>query len=160
EQNAGTGEVPLVTDARRISYWFTPNEGLFKEEGIYITADPAEGGFGSNNGVIDPSALPPNNLADDPEKYLLADEVQSALFEYFEGSEWVEEWDSTDTTASADGVTPKGSPRAIRVTLELAQPDKPDRPVRTFVHTIALPTANGTNPLTQINPPANPPAQG
>ena len=60
--------------------------------------------------------LPPG--IDNESSYVLADEVRSLNFQYFDGTDWQDSWDST--ALGADGVTPVGSPRAIAVTIGIA----------------------------------------
>ena len=128
---------PIAGDLRRISYWYVPGNGtdsggLMRQEIKLVTSD--------DSGVIDQGVLPPNVEADP--KYLMAPEVQSLQFEYFDGTEWQDTWDSTQF--GVDGITPIGSPVAIAVTIGLTQADKPSQPVKTYRHVIQVLTANGT----------------
>ena len=79
--------------------------------------------------------------AGDANSKLLAAEVKSVQFQYFDGSEWEDSWDGTQ--AGSDGVTPIGPPLAIAVTLGIAGPDGE---VKTYRHVVAIPTANNPTP--------------
>lgn len=54
--------------------------------------------------------LLPSNVEDAPEEQWLLGDMQSLLFEYYNGSQWVETWDSTTETNKL--------PAAIRVSLQ------------------------------------------
>src|SRR5262249_7592440 len=92
-------------DQRQIIYWLG--------KGTNGAPDPGERPWITADGV--------RNAIDDDEEAtdstLVAEEVTSLLFEYFDGSNWTNTWDGT--TPGADGVTPIGPPRAIRITLSL-----------------------------------------
>jgi hypothetical protein len=121
---------PVVGDIRRITYWLTEG-GLARQELKIITSD-------------DVANLMPPGLPDEGQ-YVIAEEVRGVKFEYFDGTDWQDSWDGT--TPGADNVTPIGPPRAIRITVGLVKPGAgPDAPVRTHVHVVAIPTANGTTP--------------
>ena len=148
------GSVPLAGDLRRVSYWLIGDngsgQGLAKQEVKLVTADDA--------GAIDQSVLPPSNGSDNPEQYLFVEEVKSLQFEYYDGTEWNESWDSTQP--GADGVTPLGSPVAIRITVGLAQPGKPDAGLKSYQHVITFLTANGTTTMPQTGTSTNPSTTG
>jgi hypothetical protein len=131
------GNVSVVGDLRRVSYWLLDGDGgLAKQEAKIALSD--------DSGAIDQGVLPPN--VSDPSTYsVLAPEVKTLQFEYYDGTEWSDSWDST--TPGADGVTPVGSPVAIRITIGLAQPNKPD--LKQFQHVVFFMTANGTTSMTQ-----------
>jgi prepilin-type N-terminal cleavage/methylation domain-containing protein len=143
------GSSTTAGDLRRVSYWLNGDngsgQGLMKQEVPLITSDDA--------GAIDLSALPPGsgNNADDSTVKVVIEEVRSLQFEYYDGTNWIDTWDSTalSTAAGADGVTPQGSPVAIRVTLEIAQPGQAE-PKR-YQHVIAFLTASGTTILSSSN---------
>ena len=82
--------------------------------------------------------LPPG--IDGEDSYVIADEVRSLNFQYFDGTNWQDTWDST--VPGNDGVTPIGSPVAIAVTIDIARPGS-NGAVKTYRHVIAVPTANG-----------------
>ena len=128
---------PIVTsDLRRISYWLVTNGadtlGLARQEIQQATSPDID--------------TAPSGVAD-PTQYLLAKEVKNILFEYFDGTAWQPQWDGT---LAPDGVTPSGPPTAIRVTVTMRRSAKtapgasdiPDEQLPTYVHVIALPTAN------------------
>jgi len=139
--NATGDNPPVMSDLRRVSYW--------------LVADTGDGGGGLARQQVDrvtsteATTLPPG--LDNEGQYVFASEVKSLTFEYYDdqSQSWASEWHSTDL--GADNKTPKGSPRAIRVTVTLALPDNP---AQTTTHTqvIAFPNANGTTPLQQTNP--------
>ncbi len=124
-----TGDIPAPTsDTRRITFWLAP-DGLAMQEVKIITSQ-------------DVMNLMPPDVPDDG--YLhMAPEVRSLTFEYFDGSTYQESWDST--TLGADGKTPIGPPRAVRITIGLAKPGSTDDSDLTLHrHVVAISTANGT----------------
>ncbi len=145
------GSSTTAGDVRRVSYWLNGDngsgQGLLKQEVPMVTSDDA--------GAIDLSSLPPGNGTnlDDPTVKMVLPEVRSLQFEYYDGANWNDTWDSTalPTTGPAasgtDGVTPQGSPVAIRVTVEIAQPDKSE--TKRYQHVITFMTANGTTVMPQ-----------
>jgi len=129
-------DVPIYGDVRRVSYWLDGElGGLVRQEIKILTSD--------SSGAVDPSQLPPN-VSDPTTVSLLADEVKSVKFEYFDGQNWNDTWDST--VFGADGVTPLGSPVAVRVTLGIQEVGKTDP--KQYVHVIVIDTANGSTPMT------------
>lgn len=86
------------SDLRRISYWVVPEQGLARFEVGSATADEAS---------YNPSEIP------NPEQYIIASEVKSLTFEYFDGSGWQSSWERT--AVSEDGDTPIGPPSAIAI---------------------------------------------
>ena len=64
------------------------------------------------------NALPP----DVPEGsyQLIAEEVKSLQFQYWDGSAWQDSWDGT--VAGSDGSTPIGPPPAIAITIGVPAP--------------------------------------
>ncbi len=133
---------PVVSDLRRVSYWLAGGDGsptgLARQEIPLVTSDDAL------------QNLPPG--IDNEESYILADEVRSLNFQYFDGTDWQDSWDST--TLGADGVTPIGSPRAIAVTIGVARPHSPggsqgdDSNLKTYRHVLVIPSSNGTTAMT------------
>jgi hypothetical protein len=82
---------------------------------------------------------------------LVAHEVKSLSFEYFDGSSqtWSDSWDGTQ--AGGDGVTPMGPPSAIKITVEIAMPNPDgsgDLPSKTYIQVIPLHAANGMSATT------------
>jgi hypothetical protein len=128
----------LVGDVRRISYWLDTEAagGLCRYEIKVVTTQDAT----STN-------LPTGDSA----AYLLAPEVHSVEFSYYDGTNWQDSWDST--TLGADGVTPIGSPRAIAVKIgfrpaggKSAGGKAPE--LKYYRHVIPIATANGTTAQT------------
>jgi hypothetical protein len=136
---------PVVSDLRRISFWLAGGSdaplGLARQEVLIALSDDA-----LNN-------LPPG--LDDETQFVMASEVQSLRFQYFDGTEWQDSWDSTQL--GADGMTPIGSPPAIAVTIGVmpagkVNPGDPPPALQYYRHVIAVATANGTTQLQQQNP--------
>jgi hypothetical protein len=126
------GEAGMVTsDLRRITYWLASSgSGLARQEVKLVTSDDA-----TNN-------MPPNIGDETP--FILAPEVRSLSFSYFDGTSWQDTWDST--AMGADGITPMGSPRAIAITIGVAQPPArqgAEPVIKTTRHVVAIVTANG-----------------
>jgi prepilin-type N-terminal cleavage/methylation domain-containing protein len=117
----------LTCDLRRISYWAaSEGQGLCRMESRLITSEDAT--------LIE---LPGN-----VQEYILAPEVQTVEFSYFDGTAWTESWDSTEI--GQDEKTPKGSPRLIAVTLGVLLPGKAaGSELKYYRHVIAVPTAGG-----------------
>jgi hypothetical protein len=118
------------SDQRRIYYWLSGGSpgGLARQELLQVTSTDAVNG-----------SVPPDS--GDPNSKLLAPEVKSLQFQYFDGSDWQDSWDGTQP--GSDGVTPIGPPLAIAVTLDIA---RPDGEVKTYRHVVAIPTANNPTP--------------
>ena len=130
----GTDTPPPISDTRRISYWLVgdgSNGGLAKQEVQPITADDA---------LLN---LPPG--VDNENSYLIAEEVKSLRFQYWDGTNWNDTWDSTQL--GADGVTPIGPPIAVSIEIGLPGIGGPDAPVKIYRHIVAITTANGATPL-------------
>lgn len=126
---AADGSVVPGSDLRRIGYWLNDSmeaTGLCRQEAKMVTSDDVA------------SNVPPD--VQEPAQYLMAEEVKSLQFQYFDGSAWQDTWDST--APGADGTTPMGPPAAIAVTLGVAVPGTNGQ-VKTYRHVIALATANG-----------------
>jgi hypothetical protein len=130
---------PLGSDVRRVCYWMVDGKGLARQEMLMVTSTDAF------------DVLPPN--IPEEEKYVIAPEVRSLQFEYFDGTNWQGSWDST--ILGDDGVTPVGSPRAIAITVEIARPLPPgesgEGQVDTFRHVVTIGTANGITIQQQSN---------
>ena len=129
-----TGEAGLVTsDLRRISYWLGGKGGLCRMEVRLITSEQA--------GDLD---LPTGDV----DQYLYAGEVKSLEITYFDGTSWLDTWDST--TTGPDQATPIGSPRAISIKIgvmpqgAVAALEGKEPELKYYRHVIAIPTANGT----------------
>ena len=126
----------VVSDLRRVSYWLVGGAdspvGLARQEIAIVTSDDAL------------QNLPPG--IDSEGSFLIAEEVRSLSFQYFDGTNWQDNWDST--TPGADGVTPIGSPRAVAVTVGVARPGANGN-VKVYRHVIAISSANGTTQQAQ-----------
>jgi hypothetical protein len=122
---------PVITDLRRITYWLVDGGGLARQDVMLASNDPTA------------TAFPPSG----EESYVIADEVKSLSFSYFDGSNWNDTWDGT--TAGPDGVTPIGPPVAIAITLDIAFPSRDARAdsepeIKSYRHVVVIPSANGT----------------
>lgn len=124
-----------ASDLRRIRIWLAGGVeaplGLARQEIKLVTSDEATSEFA----VVE--------AADEP-AFVIAEEVRSLTFSYFDGTDWLESWDSTEP--GQDGMTAKGPPLAVAVVLGLAVPGTSagGEPVLKFYrHVIPIPTANG-----------------
>lgn len=124
----------LVSDVRRITYWMAAdNLGMCRQEIRLATAQ---------------EALVPGPPGGDVKNYLLAPEIKSMEFRYFDGTDWADSWDST--ALGDDGVTPIGAPRAVEVRLGVLPPGGKDGDeLKYHRHVILIKTANG---ITQASP--------
>jgi prepilin-type N-terminal cleavage/methylation domain-containing protein len=134
--------VPPLSDTRRISYWLVgggdgPGGGLAKQEVQPVTSDDA-----LNN-------LPPGSVGNEND-YIIADEVRSLTFSYFDGTNWNDTWDSAQP--GPDGVTPMGPPRAVSIEIGLPGVGGPNKPLKIYRHVVSLVTANGATTQQQTNP--------
>jgi len=130
------GDTPIVSDLRRISYWLAGSgdtQGLARQEIKVATSQDA-------------ANLPPG--IDNETSYIIADEVRSVSFSYFDGTSWNDSWDSTQL--GADGITPIGPPRAIAITIGIPRPGtgptggSSEKALKTYRHVVAILSANGT----------------
>ncbi|MBX7102479.1 MAG: prepilin-type N-terminal cleavage/methylation domain-containing protein [Gemmataceae bacterium] len=112
-------------DLRRIVWWLADDGGLARQEIARVTADD-EG-----------SRLPPD--VDNVEAFLLAAEVASLQFQFFDGAAWVDTWDGT--AAGDDGATPVGPPRAVKVILGIRSAANRDV-IKNYQHVVAIQSAN------------------
>jgi len=134
-----TGEAganPIVaSDLRRITYWLAGGSssplGLGRQETRVATAD---------------EPLPPD-VADEG-SLVIAEEVKSLQFRYFDGSAWQDFWDGT--ALGADGKTPIGPPLAIEIRIGVAPAPRPGQPewteetLKYHRHVVAIPTAQSS----------------
>jgi hypothetical protein len=123
-----------ASDLRLITYWLAGSGdvplGLARLELKPVTSDDA--------------TVTPPDIPDEP-KYVIAEEVKSLNFTYWDGTNWQDSWDGT--AAGADGVTPMGPPLAVAVVIGIAPPGaRPgaDVKLKFHRHVIDIPTANGT----------------
>jgi hypothetical protein len=136
---ASSDAQPLVSDLRRITYWLVSSDsgsqGLARQEVKLVTSGDAT------------SVIPPG-IPDEP-SYVIAEEVKSLTFSYFDGSTWQDSWDGTQP--GADGVTPKGPPLAVAITMGVATPGAGTGPdgLKQYRHVVSILSANGaTQPNT------------
>jgi prepilin-type N-terminal cleavage/methylation domain-containing protein len=131
EKNMLPGQV--LSDLRLINYWLAVDGstplGLVRREFKEVTSDEANGAAaGPNTGVI------------------IAPEVQSLQFRYFDGLNWFDAWDGTQL--GEDGLTPIGPPMAVEITLGLVIPSSDHRSwvqptIRFYRHVVPILTADG-----------------
>jgi hypothetical protein len=114
-----------VSDQRRIVYWLVEGGGLARQELTAVTSEDAM------NGNV------PSGMPTDP-KQLIAKEVQSLQFQYFDGTNWQDSWDGAQV--GPDNSTPIGPPVAVAITIGIASGDEGD--VKMYRHVVAIPTAN------------------
>lgn len=139
-----------ISDQRVIMYWLAPGDvagggGLARYE-IKTVSSPD---------LLAQAVLPPN--VPDEQSRVIAKEVKSLTFSYFDGSAWVDTWDGTQP--GQDGVTPMGPPKLIKVTIGIASPnlramthtEAAEESVKTYTRTVLIPTANGLNVATSAS---------
>lgn len=123
----------VMSSMRRISYWMIDSgesSGLARHEIKQATGADVD---------VEPAQLP------DPMKYLIAKEVKSIQFEYFDGLTWQGSWDGSQPAGESGGQL--GPPSAIKITVTLRRMQN-GRPVEgdvsglEFQHVVALPTGN------------------
>lgn len=128
--NPNGADAQLTSDLRRIVYWVAPEVGLCRMEARIITADDAQ----------------TTDIPAETEPFLLAPEVRSIEFSYFDGTSWTDNWDSS--IPGVDGVTPVGPPRAIQVRIGMQPPGQAGNgELKYYRHIIAVLTGSGV-PLT------------
>jgi len=122
-----------LSDLRLISYWLASDGsrpiGLARREYKRVTADEANG---------TPAATTDADL--------VAEEVQSLQFRYFDGTEWLDTWDGTQT--GSDALTPIGPPLAIEITLGIVVPSGDNSAwgqpsFKLYRHVVPILTADG-----------------
>ncbi|MFL5328032.1 MAG: prepilin-type N-terminal cleavage/methylation domain-containing protein [Gemmataceae bacterium] len=110
-------------DVHRVTYWLAGDKGLASQDISRVTADD--------------SSIPlPPDVSDDAIT-IVAPEVTSLEFHYFDGTAWQDSWDGT--AMSADGSTPLGPPKAVKVIIGIKAPNGK---AKTYEHVIAIQTAN------------------
>ena len=121
------------SDLRRVSYWLMDG-GLARQEIAQVTSD-------------DTAQLPPS-VPNDEASYIIAPEVKSLEFQYFDGTNWQTSWDGTQP--GPDGMTPQGPPVAVAFTIGIKPPNAAR--VKVYRHVVAIQTANGPGqPNTDTN---------
>jgi type II secretory pathway component PulJ len=125
--NGSNGQTPYAADVWRVSYFMTDG-GLGRQEIRMATSDDVDN--------------PPDGTivnTDSTVTKILASEVKSVTFQYYDGSEWQDSWDGSQP--GNDGVTPMGPPMAVQVTLEITVPGSDQ--TKTIQDVIAFPAAPG-----------------
>lgn len=143
--NGADAPAEIFSEVRRINYWIVTNGsetlGLARAEVKQATS-------------ADVDVLP--TAFEDQNKYIIAPQVKSIAFEYYDGSSgvgsggWRGTWMGDEVLGSLDGSgQPTGPPSAIRITLTLrrsvkgmAASDTPNADGPTFQHIVAMPTSN------------------
>jgi hypothetical protein len=120
--NNNTASLPL-SDLRWICYWVLGSGGLARMETSTVTGQ-------------DPGSIIPSDS--DAAGMVIAPEVQSVTFSYFDGTNWQDSW--TGTTPGPDGSTPMGAPVAVAVVIGMAQPGTTD--LKSYRRVVAIPTTN------------------
>jgi len=123
---------PVASDLRRVTYWMASSGGLARQEIKLATSDDA---------LV---TVPPN--IPDEANFVIADEVQSVTFRYFDGTAWQDSWDGTQTSSGSG--SPMGPPLAVEITMVVATPSSQTGDtsnLKTYRHVVAIPTANGTS---------------
>jgi hypothetical protein len=132
-----TNAPPVASDLRRISYWLAGDGtlGLARQEMLLVTSDDAQ---------TDPTQV------GDEASFVIAPEVQSLTFSYFDGTNWQDTWDGS--TTGSDGVTPIGPPLAIAVVVGMVPPGTSGtaggQQQKVYRHVVEIPTANGATQQT------------
>ncbi len=143
KMQAGTDAPPVASDLRRISYWLAGSGGeplgLARQSITLVTAEDAQ-------------AMPQES--EDEAKLVIAEEVKSLSFSYWDGTAWQESWDGTAT--GSDGVSPIGPPLAIAITIGLVTPGSggagSEPTLKQYRHVVAIRAANGATQATTGEP--------
>ncbi len=124
-----------TSDLYRVVYWLPGGEGsplgLARHELGQVTSDEA-------------GEAPPD-VTDPSSKMILAPEVKSLTFRYFDGTTWQESWDGS--AAGPDGTTPIGPPAAVEITLGLAPRNsnpEAELQLKYYRQVVVIPTSNVT----------------
>ena len=127
-----TSDAQQSSDLVRIDYWKGAN-GLCRQERPWITADQTGNSFAVDTSVEGTS--------------LIAEEVSDVYFQYFDGTSWLESWDTTS------GMSPT-PPVAVSVTLTFSRPNPAGgEPItRKVSQTIAIRTAPGATVPELVDP--------
>jgi hypothetical protein len=132
-----TDTPPVASDLRRICYWLAGDGtlGLARQEMLLVTSDDAQ--------------QAPTEMGDEA-SFVIAPEVQSLTFSYFDGTNWQDSWDGS--TTGSDGVTPIGPPLAIAVVIGMVTPGTGGaaggQQLKVYRHVVEIPTANGATQQT------------
>jgi hypothetical protein len=135
--DGGGTPMTYAGDVWRVSYFLAGDRGLARQEIRVVTSD-------------DVDTVPID--VDDNTK-ILAEEVKSVYFRYFDGTTWQDSWDGS--TPGADGVTPQGPPMAVEITLTIGYPGSDQ--TKTIQDVVAFHAAQGSgsqssNPTTSTSP--------
>ncbi|MCI0740166.1 MAG: type II secretion system protein GspJ [Gemmataceae bacterium] len=116
----------VVSDLRQISYWIAPdNKGLARQELAGVTGQD-----------VDTAPLDIGNPA------IVAPEVKSIAFRYFDGVNWNEEWNGNEVVDVETGAT-YGPPSAIEITIEIVRRNlHGEESSRKFTHVVVIPAGN------------------
>jgi hypothetical protein len=127
---------PLTSDLHRISYWHSGDHGLCRQDIKVVTSADAQN-----------MSIP----TDDTGHHVLAPEVKSLEFSYYDGTNWNDTWDST--MLGPDGVTPVGSPRAVSIKIGVPQPGQKSEKLKYYRQVVVISSANGPTYLSggQVN---------
>jgi prepilin-type N-terminal cleavage/methylation domain-containing protein len=128
----------VSSDVRRITYWLAGGRGsplgLARQEIKQATSDNAMNSM----------------TADIPDEgsFVIAEEVQSVAFRYFDGTSWQDSWDGTQADTSGASI---GPPQAVEITVSILPPNSGSSTgaspgLKTYRHVVAIPTANGATP--------------
>ena len=129
--------VETLSDLRLVSYWVATDGsrplGLVRREFAQVTADQA-----SSASV---EANPSTEGA-----HMMAEEVQSLQFRYFDGTNWVDTWDGSAT--GPDGLTPLGPPMLIEIKMGILAPSGDNHSwgqpnLKFYRHVVPILTADG-----------------
>ncbi len=136
-----------TSDVHRVMYWVAQGDGGLARFELKTITDPNQSAY---------CALPP--AVPDEASYIIAPEVKSIQWSYFDGTTWNDTWDGSQPSqlANSDGVTPQGPPLAIAVVIGIQTDDNDPQnssPANTslggsanlkmYRRVIAIPTANG-----------------
>jgi len=128
----------VSSDVRRITYWLAGGSGsplgLARQEIKQATSDDAQNSMTAD--IPDEGSL------------VIADEVQSVAFRYFDGTSWQDSWDGTQADTSGASI---GPPQAVEITVSILPPNSGSSTgaspgLKTYRHVVAIPTANGATP--------------
>jgi prepilin-type N-terminal cleavage/methylation domain-containing protein len=135
-QGTATLQGDAISDLRRVTYWLAMGTGvplgLARYEVRDVTSDEAM--------EYSPIGTP------EEATHILAEEVRSLSFLYFDGATWVDVWDGS--LPGPDGMTPIGPPPLIAITVGIARPGVLPgadglQNLKFYRHVVAIPTANG-----------------
>lgn len=124
---ASGADAGVPADLRRVTYYQGSGGGLCRQDRPWVLADEI-------GGTADPDTST-------EESDLLTSEVTAVTFEYFDGADWLTEWNGTQ--AGSDGSPVSGPPRAIRVTLTFEFPERGRTATKQVIQVYPVRAANG-----------------